>query len=366
MKKVALLKSRLGFRGGLEKYSLRLRDAFAKAGCEVTLLTTSPIDIPSVRCIPVASTHKISLLHHLAFDAGCKKWLHKHPQDVIFGLERTTYQTHYRAGSGVHAIYLKRRALIDSFWKKSLSAINPLHLTLLHLEKKAFESPPLKRLFTNSEMVKEEILSTYNTSPEKISVIHNGVEWQEWEKPFRASLQKPREGPFHFLFIGNGYLRKGLGLILEAFSLIKSLDFHLSVVGKDKQIPHFQKLIEKLSLTKKVTLYGPQKEVLPFYQKADALVIPSLYDPFANVTVEALAMGLFVVSSAYNGGKEVLTPETGVIIEDLLSPESVASALKKTLDHPKTVQSAERIRNSIQQLDFSRQLDRMVQQTLCF
>ena len=45
----------------------------------------------------------------------------------------------------------------------------------------------------------------------------------------------------------------------------------------------------------------------PFYQMADALVIPSFYDPFANVTVEALAMGLFVLSSKHNGGPEILT-----------------------------------------------------------
>ncbi len=55
----------------------------------------------------------------------------------------------------------------------------------------------------------------------------------------------------------------------------------------------------------------------PFYQLADALAIPSFYDPFANVTVEALAMGLFVVSSRSNGGFEILDPSKGIIIENL-------------------------------------------------
>ena len=67
-----------------------------------------------------------------------------------------------------------------------------------------------------------------------------------------------------------------------------------------------QALAAKLNIQRRVTFFGPQKEIRPFYQFADALVIPSFYDPFANVTVEALAMGLFVVSSKSNGGHEIL------------------------------------------------------------
>ncbi len=50
---------------------------------------------------------------------------------------------------------------------------------------------------------------------------------------------------------------------------------------------------------------------------------------------EALAMGLYVVTSRFNGGKEVLTPQSGSVIEELTSPESVAQALKTALAFPK-------------------------------
>jgi len=100
-----------------------------------------------------------------------------------------------------------------------------------------------------------------------------------------------------------------------------------------------------------VEFFGPQKEILPFYKKADALVIPSFYDPFANVTVEALAMGLFVVSSKTNGGSEALTKTNGVVVKD-----SLIDALETALKKPKTKERASQIRESVKHLDFSNQM----------
>jgi len=365
--KIALLKSRLSYRGGLEKYTLRLADAFIRKGCQVTILTTeeqNPLFLPSIDVIPLMKGTKSTLYNLIQFDRACSKWLNQHPQDYIFGLERTTFQTHYRAGSGVHATFLKQRALVDSLFKRFTTYSNPQHRLVLSLEKAAFESLKLHCLFTNSEMVKKEILTTYKTDPKKIEVIHNGVEWKEWEIPFQKSLFQGDSKPFQFLFIGNDYRRKGLTFLLRALAQLKTRDFHLTIVGKDKSTEKFQALAHLLKLDKHVTFAGPQKQVLPFYQNADALVIPSLYDPFANVTVEALAMGLFVVTSAFNGGKEILSSKTGMVIENLICPNSFVKALEIALNYPKTSFSAEKIRMSIRELDFSIQLDKIVQKTL--
>ncbi|NGX55261.1 MAG: D-inositol 3-phosphate glycosyltransferase [Chlamydiae bacterium] len=364
MIKIAFLKSRITHRGGLEKYTLKLAQAFKQAGCEVTLLTTEKMSVSGVEVVSLAKSSKFSLYHLFHFDRRCKQWLKDHPQDIIFGMERNSFQTHYRAGSGCHAVYLKRRALTDSWIKRMTFRLNPLHLELLHLEKKAFQNPGLKILFTNSKMVKQEILNTYHLPEEKIEVVYNGVEWKAWESSFEASFKKPRKKTFEFLFVGNGYRRKGLAFLLEGLARLSTQDFHLSVIGKEKNAAHFQQLAQKLGLEKKVTFRGPRSAIRPFYQAADVLVIPSIYDPFANVTVEALAMGLFVVSSRYNGGQEILTEKSGTIIEQLNDPHSVAAALSKALHHKKEYAHAKKIRDSIQQLDFSHQLDKIVQKTI--
>ncbi|MBI2743442.1 MAG: glycosyltransferase family 4 protein [Chlamydiales bacterium] len=376
-RRVAILKSgaREAQSGGLEKYTSRLAKAFLEKGCSVTLLTSgTPKDLPAgLETFTLSSTSKLSFRKLKQFDQFCQKRVDKTSPEIVFGMDRNRFQTHLRAGNGVHAAYLEMRSTSEGLLKKVSFELNPLHRALLKIEKEAFEHPALERLFTNSHMVKEEILRYYSTDPKKISVVHNGVEWQEMSSPFekwaeqRARIMSAFDldsDLFHFLFVGHNFRRKGVEQLLRGASLLPNEKLHISIVGHDKNLKEYEELAADLNLQRKVRFFGSRKEILPFYQLADALVIPSFYDPFANVTVEALAMGLFVVSSKSNGGHEVLTEKSGLTIEDLNSPDAMASALKKALNRRKTEKSASEIRESIKHLDFSNQLNQIVKECL--
>ncbi|MGE5196076.1 MAG: glycosyltransferase, partial [Anaerolineae bacterium] len=335
----------------------------------VTILTTDSLvdsfkeknlSIKSQEKVPLSSFRKLR-----SYDRFCENFLAANPSDIVLGLDRNRFQTHLRAGNGVHRAYLEKRKMIDPFFKRLSFAFNPLHQTILSFERKAFESPQLKILIANSHMVKQEILHFYATDPKKIHVIHNGMEWQEMHNDFDewpqkkgliASALKLDPSVFHFLFIGHHYRRKGLEKLLEALSLLRKETFHLSVVGKDKDIASYKTLAHRLNLGEKVSFFGSQPNLRPFYQLADCLVVPSFYDPFANVTVEALAMGLFVISSKTNGGHEVLSEESGLVIDDLMRPDAIADTLRRGMKRAKTLQGARGIRESVRHLDFSNQL----------
>lgn len=342
MKQIVLLQSQPKVSGGLEKTAKRIADAFLAKGGNVTVLSR-PVKWPS-------------FLQIGRFDNFVQEWLKTHPTDIVFGMDRNRFQTHIRAGNGCHIAYLKSRILAEGYLKYYSCLLNPMHRKILKLEKEAFENPALKILFVNSQMVKNEILHHYNIAPDKVRVVHNGVEWDEMEEAFNAWPEKKAPDTFTFLFIGNGYLRKGLKPLLQALALLNQKNVNLLVVGKDKNLSSYQKLADQLGLTSKVQFFGPQSDIYSFYQRADALVIPSFYDPFANVTVEALAMGLRVVSSTSNGGAEILTPETGFIIKDLHSIHSIRDSLLEAISHPKTIESALKCRNSVQHLIYSNQL----------
>ncbi|MES2272856.1 MAG: glycosyltransferase family 4 protein [Chlamydiota bacterium] len=371
-KHVVLLKSGAQNRGGLEKYSARIASAFLEKGAKISILTTGASSSASALPARVYSTQTFpwpGFLRLEQFDRFVQRWLKDNPADLIFGMDRNRSQTHLRAGNGSHAAYLKSRLHTDGAFKHFICTLNPLHRKILQMEREAFENPGLQKLFTNSNMVKGEILTHYATDPNKIQVIHNGVEWAEMETDFKnwetsrlnhlQRLDLPKDC-FHFLFIGNGYLRKGLGVLLGALAQLNCADFHLSVIGKDHRIEEYKALARKLGLKSRVRFFGPQADIRPFYQIADALAIPSFYDPFANVTIEALAMGLFVVSSKSNGGHEILTPQNGAIIEDLLNLESIADALRAALKKRKTKMSAAALRNSVAHLDFSHQMQTLI------
>ena len=371
--KVSFVKRHLSSGGGLEKYTRVLADAFCERGCDVSLLCqdlTHPLD-KRIAIEKVDIPWSFSKLK--GFDKGAKKWLKEHPQDIVFGMCRTSEQTHMRAGNGVHLAYIEMRKQIDPWIKRNTYFLNRSNQAILDLEKKGFENPSLRTLFTNSNMVKDEVLRFYNVEPEKIEVIHNGVEHRAFQEEFdqwgqtRADLLKERAlsaDLHHFLFIGNGYFRKGLLPLMRSLAAIPHRHFHLHVIGKEKNITYFRKEAKRLKIDKQITFLGPQPHVAKFYALADTLVIPSYYDPFANVTVEALAMGVFVISSLTNGGSEVITPENGAIIPSLFDQDSFTEVLRKRLDSKKNMHEAQTIRLSIAHLDFEIQLNKMIDRCL--
>ncbi|MCK4934070.1 MAG: glycosyltransferase family 4 protein [Simkaniaceae bacterium] len=373
-RKVCMLIKNLSGGGGLEKYASKLSLAFARKRCDVTIFTTnfkenlepnSPIKIKLSPLKKFRNTAK--------YDQICTRHSQEASYDIIFSLDRTSNQTHLRAGNGVHRAFLENRKLFDPRFKTLTARINPINRRVLQIEKAAFESSNLRTLFTNSYMVRKEILTYYNTDIDKIHVVHNGVEWHEMEKDFNDwPLQKSKIAldldldptTYQFLFIGNGYRRKGLIPLLNALAILPMKDFHLSIVGKEKQLSDYITHAKKLGLQNKVTFFGPQKNIRQFYQMSDCLVIPSYYDPFANVTVEALAMGLLVISSKTNGGYEVLKEQNGFVIPNLQERESFADILYRAMLLPKTWIRSQNIRKSIKHLDFSQQLNTIVESSL--
>lgn len=371
-KHIVLLKSRAQNSGGLEKYASRIASGFAERGAKVSILTTENSESSTAACISFHSVKTSpwpSFLRMEQFDRFARKWLEENKADLVFGMDRNRFQTHIRAGNGVHIAYLKSRILTEGRLKYWTCHLNPMHQKILELEKAAFENPSLKKLFANSEMVRNQILEYYDIDPGKIEVIHNGVEWEEmkndfstWEMGREEACKKFHLNPekLHFLFIGNGYLRKGLDPLLEGLSKLKRKDFHLSVIGKDNRIDLYQSKVIKLGIKDHVSFFGPRTEIRLFYQLADVLAIPSFYDPFANVTVEALAMGLFVLSSKQNGGSEILNEKNGLVVQNLLDSDSMIEALDSAFSHRKTPKSAKIARESVSHLDFSKQLTKLI------
>ena len=335
MRNVLIIKSEPKQPGGLEKNANRIIRAFEDNGDPVTTLVKPSEDF-------------------------VLDWMKKNNTGIVFGLDRFRFQTHIRAGNGCHKAFLTSRKYSEGALKYYSCLINPKHRKILSMEKASFEYPHLKRIIANSQMVKDEILEHYDVDPNKITVLHNGVEWHEMEPAFKASFEMKRPDIFTFLFIGNGYKRKGLSPILLALVGIKNV--RLLVVGKDKDAIKYQLKAQKLKLN--VEFFGAQKDTTPFYQQADALLIPAFYEPFANVTLEALAMGLKVVSSKANGSSEILTKQTGFIIENLLSIDSVRDALLQAMNHHKTLATALPVRQSIQHLDYAAHLKKLV--TICY
>lgn len=244
-----------------------------------------------------------------------------------FSLDRIICPDVYRAGDGVHKVFIQ---------KMNKSFLNPLHFVYIFIEKRMFKNA--KKIIANSQMVKKEIVDTYNIDKNKIEVIYNGieikekVEFEDIKKEFGIKDEKI------ILFVGSGFERKGVKEALKIVSQLKENCLFI-IIGKEKNIEKYKKIAKNLGIEKKVIFTGPREDVDKFYSLADIFLFPTHYEPFSNVVLEAMNFENVVFTTAQNGASEIVprefimkNPKDYSIIDKiskLLNDEKLLNAEKK-------------------------------------
>jgi len=246
-----------------------------------------------------------------------------------FSLDRISCPDIYRAGDGVHKVFL-------SIEKKSRT--NLLHPIYLFLERKCFNKA--KHIIANSQMVKNDIVSTYKINPKKISVIHNGIEIKKfnYQKSFdklsnEFSIKKDQK---ILLYVGSGFKRKGVKEFLQIISKLRNLDIKAFVIGKEKDIEYYQELSLKLKIDDRVIFTGPREDVDDFYTISDIFLLPTHYEPFSNVVLEAMGFENAVFTTKQNGASEVLDSS---FIMNNPSDFSIISAIEELFNNPSKLEN---------------------------
>ena len=150
----------------------------------------------------------------------------------------------YRAGDGVHRRWLEIRRESASPFTRAGMFLNLYHRYVCRTEKAMFEHPRLRAVICNSRMVRDEVQRGFRIAPEKLHVIYNGVDLEQFHPREREqSRGAAREelgcqpSDTVFLFVGSGFERKGLGAAVDALAAGSSESFWLVVVGRDRDLP---------------------------------------------------------------------------------------------------------------------------------
>jgi UDP-glucose:(heptosyl)LPS alpha-1,3-glucosyltransferase len=323
---VALVHIKHAASGGVEAYLTNLARFLAQAGHQVSIIcyTHAEPPHPSVKFVRLRPFNLGGAWKMWAFAKAVERHVAETRYDVVFGLGKTWSHDVIRLGGGCHQTYLdlagdaERRFLHPpgGGWLKNRTA--------LAIEARSLRRGACRRVITNSEMVKRDVCARHQVPPDQVTVIHNGVDLDRFHPRLRESdgatlRQSCGFGPDHqvILFLGSGYARKGLDLVLAAFPavLARRPGARLLVVGYDSAEAAYQARAQKAGIGHAVCFLGGRRDVPACYTAADLYVLPTRYDPFANSTIEALASGLPVITSDANGGAEVISEsQAGTII----------------------------------------------------
>lgn len=335
--RLALIRQRYTPDGGAERFVERAMHTLQAQGVQITLITRAWQPQPGIKAEICNPFYIGSLWRDWGFARAVRRLLKQKNFDLVQSHERIVGCDIYRAGDGVHREWLKQRSRVTGFFGKLSIWLNPYHHYVKSAERNLFGSPQLRAVICNSQMVKKEIQYYFGVPENALHVIYNGVDVQTFSPELRRhrdAVRKQYTVPTEatlFLFVGSGFERKGVRQALEAMAQLPP-NTHLIVVGRDKRAKKCRQLAAVLGVGDRVHFAGVQSGVKPFYGAADALVLPTLYDPFPNVVLEAMAAGLPVVTSMKCGVAELITQGSNGYVCDALDTSALAEAMRALMN----------------------------------
>lgn len=340
--KLAFVHRRYGIDGGTERFLETLTRRLAEREHEIVVYASS-VD-------PRFGRTKLARFVGLgpAWMGAIGLWLlaalrvRRGRHDAVMHLGRTGPLDVYRAGGGCHRRWyeLARAAAATPLARLSL-AVSLGHRFRLWHERRAVLGGGL--VVVPSQTARQDLVDAYGAAAESVRVLHNGVDLDRFnprvrqlffEEERRRLGLRPEE--LVLLFVGSDFHRKGLDTVLRATAELRredeAGDLRLLVIGSDRRRPVYEQLAEELGVRDCVTFLRHHDAPERAYAAADAFVLPTRHDPFANVTLEALATGLPVVTTRCNGATEVMGDCPALaVIDDPGDAESVTASLRAFL-----------------------------------
>src|SRR5881409_1693918 len=308
-KRLSIAFVRLGYSptGGAETYLKRLARGVTEAGHNLELIATN--EWPEDQW-PFGSLTRLRAESVIGFADELEQIRPRLDCDVLFSLERIWSCDVYRAGDGVHRAWLARRRNFELPLKQFVRALNRKHRDLLQLEESLLADRKAARVIVASRMVKKEIIDLYGYPADRIELIRNGVPVDKFrfdpglrEKAREDLKLKPDQ--IELLFAGSGWERKGLLSAIQAMALCKNRKLRLLVAGRGNERLYKTKRL-RFWREEPVQFLGEVADIVSVYAAADIFILPTIYDPFSNACLEALACGLPVITTGSNGFSEII------------------------------------------------------------
>ncbi len=308
--------------GGAERVTMMISHQLADAGHEVHIYCSKLDGTPgkNIKVHLVPFIKFFSPLKILSFHRHINSALKEESFDIVYGHSPFFPLDTYYAGGGVHMHWMRiRYPFCLTRWVKYL--ISPVHLAMGWIEKNIYKRENHKYIVTNSLLVKRHIMDCFSVSEDRIRVIYDGLDHSVFNRDIKKHRTVTRENlgisedDIVILFISNNWRRKGLDTILKSLSVLPD-SFKLVVAGRGTP-SRFAGEIKRLGIrSERIVFAGVTTEIEKFYGMSDIFVLPTMYDPFANVCREAMASGLPVITTYSNGAAEIITHgENGYILE---------------------------------------------------
>ena len=363
--KIAVIHPKFSSYGGLERMIADIVQAYVARGHEVTIICRSwhgEVE-KSVNIVELKARYVDAVTREWSFARAVQKYLEQHHFDWVVSDQKILGVQIYIAGGGAHIAYYYSRLQRSSFLEKMAITLRPYNLYTLWMERRFFASSTLSKVICVSNAVKADISRHYRVADGKLKVVYNGIDCGKYNEGREDDCSKYENllptVQYRLIFVGSGYERKGLLPLLKAVSALPAVG--LIVVGKDRNVAKYQRLVKQWGIEQRCKFLGPRTDVPSLYRYCNAFAMPSFYEPFGLVYIEALAAGLPVIISKQAGAAEIITDgEQGYIV----NPYDIRDVKSKINMLMGTKFDSAKLREFAKQYNTDKMMDDMLQALL--
>lgn len=339
--RIALLTRRFDPRGGgTERDLIITADCLLRAGHQLTVFAreirgkSEDFEVRRVGGFALGRTAGL-----LSFAYGAPLAARRAGADLLLSFGRTVGADVMRSGGSAHISYLRaaRQWCGAVEWRRMRAS--SYHRAQIFIERHGFLSPELKLAIAVSNLVRDDLMREFDLPANKVVTLYNGVDLERFmpapedsaRQEIRSSLDITDGAPL-VAFVGNGFGRKGLQFLIEAWPTVER-GAHLLVVGADQKSRWYRRHAAQKGVGARVHFAGVRPDTTQIFHATDAAALPSLFEPFGNVVMEAMASGLPVLSSAQSGAAELL-PEAmqRFVVRNPSDPSEIAEKMNALLD----------------------------------
>lgn len=364
-------------RGGCETYIADLARRLVADGHEVHLYACrwDAAALPAeLHYHPLTVPSGPRFLRPWRFGRACARALGGADHDVSLGFDKTWGQDVLYPQGGLHAASAahnlrKHSSPLARGLARAAKALDVAHWSFTLLERKQYLGARRPLVVVNSEMVRDHFGRYLGVPPQAVRVVRSSIDpgrFAEHDRPKRRVAGRERWGlcprETVALFAAMNYHLKGLEPLLHAVRLLPAgVPFRLLVLG-DPKAGAYERLARRLGVARRVSFGGYCADMRNGYFAADFLVHPTFYDPCSLVVLEALACGLPVVTTRYNGASELLRPpHEGYVVADPHDHGRLAWAMAQLLDPARRAACAQAARRTAAAWTFEQHYRQLLQ-----
>lgn len=313
-------------RGGMSEWCWQFVNAVSRRGYELHVVAQgfgeAPLPNGVIRHIVPRTSSRLELA------SQCESTLRAISPDVTHDTGMGWHFDVFQPHGGSYAAWLARRLDMYPAWfrliKRPIDSILPRQRDFWRhwLRQCAAVENSDASIVAVSNLVAEDLLATKRIRPDRIAIVHNGVDCQRFSPLHRAEFRAPvrrrlgiDDETLILLIATHNFRLKGVPELLRATArLMKNGRRVHVVVAGGRRLERWRLSAARLGVGRNVTFMGTISDMVPYYSAADAYVHPTYYDPCSLVLLEAAASGLPIVTTRqFNGAVELFRDDEEVL-----------------------------------------------------